>query len=644
MTIMSSFQAHQPTLLEMIKDPSMSPLLPNQRYQPPTAVIAPLISCLTITASTEWKEMLTISHLVLPDNVPFVYNKQNDVKSTLNQEECEMLNTAIGRLLNAGYLNEARQLATLFKHDSPDLTIVLCCIQLAQGKLSPDHLTQDVLDLLANCTPHRHTTSPFMSDENRVKNKTSLEIIRMLQQLSDRSGHAHKCCQSIISCFRIAVALHKSYNSVVANDVFNTLAELLSNLNPDKYTLAQLFVSSINMQPKEVAGFLKDCIYASLQCYIGGEEQEYSRVKVYEPQMSSGNFISLVQLCSDHTLLGSFLLSTAKRISKTEVSSAASLSMQVEMVIRSHDCYTLACSVDGIAEVLKLSREITESLYQGKHYKLMVRLLTGVGRFHEMSYIIQSLLYCDEFESLVHHGVEKVEQLRVALMDYLKKNYKHDHEKRQMVALKFGMYRELAKAREDQAIRDIRKLKNKSLGSDSIQILKRIFSDLRDASKIYVENNCLKSAENCSAQAKLVALQLSILQSGKQILNMDGKSVRKFMEEQPFMEALIVADAYKQTLLADWVSPLYKHVISSGDMRYLNEFKSVYTLSPSIVQELASRYLLDRNRSAEAPNNMKKLLAHCANLTLKHKLLHQLALQDDHNNINEGFLRDVAKL
>lgn len=48
--------------------------------------------------------------------------------------------------------------------------------------------------------------------------------------------------------------------------------------------------------------------------------------------------------------------------------------MQVEMLIRSHDCYTLACSVDGIAEVLRVARDVTTALYNGRHYKLMVRL------------------------------------------------------------------------------------------------------------------------------------------------------------------------------------------------------------------------------------------------------------------------------
>ena len=31
----------------------------------------------------------------------------------------------LGRLLNAGFISQARELAALFEHDSPDLTIVL---------------------------------------------------------------------------------------------------------------------------------------------------------------------------------------------------------------------------------------------------------------------------------------------------------------------------------------------------------------------------------------------------------------------------------------------------------------------------------------------------------------------------------------
>ena len=49
-------------------------------------------------------------------------------------------------------------------------------------------------------------------------------------------------------------------------------------------------------------------------------------------------------------------------------------------------------------------------------------------------------------------------------MDYLRKHHGNDHEKMQMVALKFGMFRELAKTREDQAKKDLRRIHSRHLG------------------------------------------------------------------------------------------------------------------------------------------------------------------------------------
>ena len=46
-------------------------------------------------------------------------------------------------------------------------------------------------------------------------------------------------------------------------------------------------------------------------------------------------------------------------------------------------------------------------------------------------------------ECMYHYTVQE-EQLRVALMDYLQTHHPNDHEKMQMVALKFGMIYVLA--------------------------------------------------------------------------------------------------------------------------------------------------------------------------------------------------------
>ena len=66
------------------------------------------------------------------------------------------------------------------------------------------------------------------------------------------------------------------------------------------------------------------------------------------------------------------------------------------------------------------------------------------------------------------HLFYQMEQLRVALMKYLRKHCRHDHEKMEMVALKFRMYRELAKTREERGKKELRKLKRKVLGTSSL--------------------------------------------------------------------------------------------------------------------------------------------------------------------------------
>jgi Spatacsin C-terminus len=49
----------------------------------------------------------------------------------------------------------------------------------------------------------------------------------------------------------------------------------------------------------------------------------------------------------------------------------------VELLIRSHDCYTAACDMEGIADVLLRARSITANLLQQQEWQLMV----GVRKF-----------------------------------------------------------------------------------------------------------------------------------------------------------------------------------------------------------------------------------------------------------------------
>ncbi len=53
---------------------------------------------------------------------------------------------------------------------------------------------------------------------------------------------------------------------------------------------------------------------------------------------------------------------------------------------------------------------------------------------------------------------------------------------------------------------------------------------------IWTQEDCLNSAEHCLSQARLVALQLSVLNQNKQVINLEPKQVLKNMEELPFTE------------------------------------------------------------------------------------------------------------
>ena len=51
-----------------------------------------------------------------------------------------------------------------------------------------------------------------------------------------------------------------------------------------------------------------------------------------------------------------------------------------------------------------------------------------------------------------------------------------------------------------------------------------------------IKEDCLANAEHCYSMARLVALQLNLLQVGKQVINLDTQGVNRFMAEQPFNE------------------------------------------------------------------------------------------------------------
>lgn len=83
-----------------------------------------------------------------------------------------------------------------------------------------------------------------------------------------------------------------------------------------------------------------------------------------------------------------------------------------ELYIRAHECFTAQCDVHGIALVLRRTRLlITQELQPARYFHLILRLLTGIGRYSEMTYCFDLFQECDRFELILSKRVQRVSAL-----------------------------------------------------------------------------------------------------------------------------------------------------------------------------------------------------------------------------------------
>uniref|UniRef100_A0A2K6KHF4 SPG11 vesicle trafficking associated, spatacsin n=1 Tax=Rhinopithecus bieti TaxID=61621 RepID=A0A2K6KHF4_RHIBE len=173
----------------------------------------------------------------------------------------------------------------------------------------------------------------------------------------------------------------------------------------------------------------------------------HSRQKqMFSPTEESQTFLQLTTLCQDHTLVGMKLLDKISSVPHGE------LSCTTELLILAHHCFTLTCHMEGIIRVLQAARMLTDNhLAPSEEYGLVVRLLTGIGRYNEMTYIFDLLHKKHYFEVLMRKKLDPSGTLKTALLDYIKRCRPGDSEKHNMIALCFSMCREIGENHEAAA-------------------------------------------------------------------------------------------------------------------------------------------------------------------------------------------------
>ncbi|NXJ00144.1 SPTCS protein, partial [Psophia crepitans] len=559
---------------------------------------------------------------------------------TLTNSEEESLRFLIGCLLDEGSVHEASRVCQYFRFYSRDVSLVLHCRALASGETELDKLHTDIQTLLG---AREKTPESSASQQSRAPSTSSLEdwthvvapcpddqVVVSLKALIDECVHGRNYCRQVLCLYELSKELNCSYSEMSARDPEKVLRAILSSRQPDRCRRAQAFITTQGLQPETVAELVAEEITQELLASSEGKGQK----QVLNPAAEGQAFLQLAKLCQDHTSVGMKLLDKISSVPRGE------LSCITELLILAHNCFSLTCHMEGITRVLQAARLLTdEHLAPSEEYGLVVRLLTGIGRYNEMTYIFELLHEKHYFEVLMRKKLDPSGTLKTALLDYIKRCRPGDSEKHNMIALCFSMCREIGENHEAAACIQLKLIESRPW-EESLQdvanlkkLLMKALTLFIDAAESYSKDSCVRQSLRCSRLTKLITLQLHFLNTGQStmLINLGRQSLADAVMSLPrFYQAAIVAEAYE--FVPDWAEVLYQQVITKGDFTYLEEFRQQRPLKPSVFEEIAKK-VKQRAPTEAALKNLKKLLTYCEDIYTYYRLAYDNKFYDVVNTL-----------
>ncbi|XP_048337718.1 spatacsin isoform X2 [Sphaerodactylus townsendi] len=572
---------------------------------------------------------------------------QGASQAALPAADMELLSFLIGRLLDKGRVHEASRVCQYFSCYSRDVLLALHCRALAAGEavLSCSHP-----ELQAVLAAREKSQQEVVEEEEEEAEDGDLQdghlrrtssreswsfmgapcsddkVVDSLQALTAACVHGRNYCRQVICLYELSKELGCSFSDISARDSRKLLRALLSSQQPDRCRRAQAFITTQGLEPELVAELVAEEVVRELLVWSQGEG---GHNQMLNPAEESQVFLQLAKLCQDHTLVGTKLLDRISSMPHGE------LACTTELLIVAHQCFSLTCHMEGITRVLQAARLLTdEHLAPNEKYGLMVRLLTGIGRYNEMTYIFDLLHEKHYFEVLMRKKLDPSGTLKTALLDYIKRCRPGDSEKHNMIALCFSMCREIGENHEAAANVQLKLIESQPWEEslrDMPSLKKHLMKALTlflDAAESYSKDFCVHHSLRCNRLTKLITLQLHLLNTGRstKLISLHQQDLLDCVVNLPrFYQAAIVADAYD--FVPDWSEVLYQHVMVKGDFSYLEEYKQRGLLKASTFEDVAQR--LKQNPGSAAPlKNLKRLLTYCEDIYVQYKLAYDHQLFD----------------
>ncbi|KDP35278.1 hypothetical protein JCGZ_09437 [Jatropha curcas] len=498
------------------------------------------------------------------------------------------LERAVLSLLEFGQIAAAKQLQHKLSPESTpsefvlvDAALKLAAISTPCSKVSPSELDEEVHSVVQayNIFTDQHLVDP-------------LEVLESLTTIFTE-GSGRGLCKRIVAVVKAANILGLSFSEAFEKQPIELL-QLLSLKAQESFEEASLLVQTHSMPAASIAqilaeSFLKGILAAHRGGYMDSQKEEGPAPLLWR----FSDFLKWAELCPSQPEIGHALMRLV--ITGQEIPHAC----EVELLILSHHFYKSSACLDGVDVLVALAATRVEAYVSEGDFPCLARLITGVGNFHALNFILGILIENGQLDLLLQKysaaadtnagTAEAVRGFRMAVLTSLKHFNPKDLDAFAVVYNHFDMKHETASLLESRAWQSCEQWfhrYDKDQNEDLLESMRYFIEAAEVHSSIDAGN---KTCRTC-AQASLVSLQIRMPDS--RWLSLSETNARRLLVEQSrFQEALIVAEAYGLNQPSEWALVLWNQMLKPElTQEFVAEFVAVLPLQPSMLVELARFY------------------------------------------------------
>ncbi|KAL0350034.1 UNVERIFIED_CONTAM: hypothetical protein Sradi_4152600 [Sesamum radiatum] len=280
-----------------------------------------------------------------------------------------------------------------------------------KNKLSPDNtpseflLIDAALKLAALSTPSNKVFMSDLDDEvrwviesyNLPTDNWVIDPLKVLESLATilMEGSGRRLCRRIISVVKAANVLGLTFAEAFEKQPIELL-QLLSLKAQDSFEEANLLVRTHSMPAASIAqilaeSFLKGLLAAHRGGYMDSQKEEGPAPLLWR----FSDFLKWAELCPSDSEIGHALMRLV--ITGQEIPHAC----EVELLILSHHFYKLSACLDGVDVLVALAATRVEAYVWEGDFSCLARLITGVGNFHALNFILGILIENGQLDLLL---------------------------------------------------------------------------------------------------------------------------------------------------------------------------------------------------------------------------------------------------